>query len=44
MSRVIGLFTQPVVVVQYLLSVVGACALVLAGSWASKGVVRTVLA
>lgn len=39
-----GLFTQPVVVVQYLLSVVGACALVLAGSWASKGVVRTVLA
>jgi len=40
----IGLFTEPVVVVQYLLSVVGACALVLAGSWASKGVVRTVLA
>jgi hypothetical protein len=39
-----GLFTEPVVVVQYLLSVVGACALVLAGSWASKGVVRTVLA
>lgn len=40
----VGLVTQPVVVVQYLLSVVGACALVLAGSWASKGVVRTVLA
>lgn len=40
----IGVFTQPVVVVQYLLSVVGAAALVLAGSWASKGVVRTVLA
>jgi hypothetical protein len=40
----VGIFTQPVVVVQYLLSVVGACALVLAGSWASKGVVRTVLA
>ena len=39
-----GIFTNPVVVVQYLLSVVGACALVLAGSWASKGVVRTVLA
>ena len=40
----IGIFTQPVVVVQYLLSVAGALALVLAGSWASKGVVRTVLA
>lgn len=40
----IGLFTQPVVVGQYLVSVVGACALVLAGSWASKGVMRTVLA
>lgn len=39
-----GLFTQPVVVIQYLLSVAGAIALVLAGSWASKGVVRTVLA
>lgn len=39
-----GLFTQPAVVVQYLASVVGACALVLAGSWASKSVVRTVLA
>lgn len=40
----VGIFTQPVVVIQYLVSVVGACALVLAGSWASKGVVRTVLA
>lgn len=40
----VGLFTQPVVVVQYLLSVAGALALVLLGSWASKGVVRTVLA
>lgn len=40
----VGIFTQPVVVIQYLLSVAGALALVLAGSWASKGVVRTVLA
>lgn len=40
----VGLLTQPVVVIQYLLSVAGALALVLAGSWASNGVVRTVLA
>ncbi|WP_420113065.1 FtsX-like permease family protein [Pseudactinotalea sp.] len=39
----VGVFTNPVAVGQYLVSVVGACALVLAGSWASKGVVRTVL-
>lgn len=39
-----ALFTNPAAVGSYLVSVVGACLLVLAGSWASKGVVRTVLA
>lgn len=35
---------QPMVVVQFLLSVAGACLLVMAGAFASRGVVRTVLA
>ncbi len=39
-----GIFTNPTAVGQYLLSVAGACGLVLLGSWASKGVVRTVIA
>lgn len=53
-TAVVGMFLLPAlgfamliaapVVGQYLASVLGACALVLAGSWASKGVVRTVLA
>lgn len=40
----VAVFTSPAVAVQFVLSVLGACALVLLGSWASKGVVRTVLA
>src|SRR5690625_4837139 len=39
-----GMLTQPGVLIEFTLSVLGACVLVLAGAFASRGVVRTVLA
>lgn len=39
-----GLLVQPMVLIEFTLSVLGACVLVLAGAFASRGVVRTVLA
>lgn len=40
----VGVVTSPAVVLQFVVSVAGACALVLLGSLASRGVVRQVLA
>ena len=40
----VAVLTTPAVAIQFVLSVLGACALVLAGSLASRRVVRMVLA